>query len=112
MSESPIPPPDDPSLSIARLEGRVAALEEALERRSRELCQLQRLLPARELAALSRLLAGLPPSPASPYDPLHWRETTFLTDADVEETLTDLWRTVAPPAPASAADAGPAGEAP
>jgi hypothetical protein len=86
--------PADESPTIARLEARVAALEAALERRSRELRLLQSALPARALIVLSRLLAGLPPSPVSPYDPAHWRETTELTSAEVEETLTDLWRSL------------------
>jgi hypothetical protein len=86
--------PADDSPTIARLEARVAALEAALERRSRELRRIQAELPARDLVVLSRRLAGLPPSPVSPYDPEHWRETTELTAAEVEETLSDLWRSL------------------
>lgn len=92
--------PDDgsppASLELARLETRVAALEAALERRSGELRRIQRALPGRELVVVSRLLAGLPPFPTDPYDPRGWRETTALSAADVEETLTDLWRSLAP----------------
>jgi len=90
-----LPSPDDP-LNIARLEARVAALEEALVARSRELRRLQGELPLRDLVALSRSLAGLPPNPIKPYDPEHWRETTELTAAEVEETMTDLWRSLEP----------------
>jgi len=95
------PPADSPAgypvdaATVARLEARVAALEAALERRSRELRSLQAVLPPRDLVALSRRLAGLPPRPVSPYDPEGWRETTELTAADVEETLTDLWQSLA-----------------
>jgi len=88
---SPVDRPAGESAAVARLEARVAALEAALERRSRELRRLQSALPPRDLVALSRSLAGLSPRPVSPYDPESWRETTELTPADVEETLTDLW---------------------
>lgn len=94
--------PDDGSpslpapLELARLEARVAALEAALERRSRELRRLQSALPRRELVVVSRLLAGLSPFPVDPYDPREWQETTALSAADVEEVLTDLWRSLEP----------------
>jgi len=83
------------ALTIARLEARVAALEAALLRRSRELQRLQRALPPRDLVIVSRLLADLPLNPAMPYDPAHWRETSELTAAEVEDVLTDLWRSLA-----------------
>jgi hypothetical protein len=101
---NPVDPPadgsGDSSPAVARLTARVAALETALERRSAELRQLQAALPPRELVALSRRLAGLSPSPVSPYDPEGWRETTELTAADVEETLADLWRSLGGERPA------------
>ena len=87
-----------PQELIARLEGRVSALEAALERRSRQLRQLQRHLGGRELAVLTRLESGLPPLPAGPFEPDLWRETTALTTADVAATLRDLWRSLAPAA--------------
>jgi len=92
--------PADPTLEelIARLEGRVVALEAALERRSRQLRQLQQHLSARDLAVLARLESGLPPLPAGPFEPDLWRETTALTTADVTATLRDLWRSLTPAA--------------
>lgn len=92
-------PSDEASLTIARLEARVAALEAALERRSQEIRRLQRELPERELVALSRLAAGLSPTPPTPFEPALWEETTALTAAEVEETLTDLWRSLRPREP-------------
>lgn len=82
--------------TIARLEARVAALEAALERRSAELCRIQKQVCKRDLILISRLLAGLPPLPFGAYEPDFWHETTALTPAEVEETLTDLWRSLAP----------------
>jgi hypothetical protein len=82
---------------IARLEARVAALEAALEERSRELRRIQQHVCERDLILISRLRAGLPPLPRGAYEPAFWRETTQLTPADVEETLRDLWSSVAPP---------------
>lgn len=84
------------ALRIARLEARVAALEEALVKRSRELRELQRHLPSRELLNLSRLAGGLPPVPRGRYDLEIWRETTALSTANVEETLVDLWQSLTP----------------
>ena len=100
--------------SIARLEARAAALEAALDERSRLLVRIQEHVCRRDLVLISRLLAGLPPLPRGAYDPAFWRETTDLTPADVEETLTDLWGSIVPPArnmgPRPGAD-GPAGAA-
>jgi len=81
---------------IARLEARVAALEEALEERSRELRMIQRHVCHRDLLLISRLRAGLPPLPLGAYEPAFWRETTDLSAADVEETLQDLWTSLVP----------------
>ena len=80
--------------NVEQLQARVAALEEALERRSRELRLLQQSLCARDLISLSRILAGLPPLSRGAYEPGFWRETAELTEADVEETLEDLWSSV------------------
>jgi hypothetical protein len=76
---------------VEQLQARVAALEETLERRSRELRLIQQSVCARDLVSISRILAGLPPLSRSTYEPGLWRETTELTEADVEETLEDLW---------------------
>ena len=89
-------PESEEQRTIARLEARVAALEAALERRSRELRLIQRHVCKRDLILISRLQAGLPPLPFGAYEPEFWRETTALTAAEVEETLTDLWRSLAP----------------
>ncbi|HUP22823.1 MAG TPA: hypothetical protein VNB06_07770 [Thermoanaerobaculia bacterium] len=83
-------------LEIARLEARVAALEEALVVRSRELRLLIEHLDERELLILSRIHAGLPPRPRYAFEPALWRETTELTTAEVEPVLEDLWRSIAP----------------
>jgi hypothetical protein len=82
---------------IARLEARVAALEAALAERSQLLRLIQRHVCGRDLLVISRLLSGLPPLPRGAYEPGFWRETTELTAADIEETLQDLWTSVAPP---------------
>jgi hypothetical protein len=94
-------------LRIARLEGRVAALEAALERRSNELRQLQLHLCPRDLAQWARLSAGLPPLPPIACEPSLWRETRELTEADVPETLAALWSSLYPATPPGSA--GPAG---
>jgi hypothetical protein len=89
---------------IAELEARVAALEAALRRRSAELRTLQEHLCGRDLLVLARLQAGLPPPPRDALEPDLWRETTELSAADVEETLRDLWRSLAPPRPPAPGD--------
>jgi hypothetical protein len=81
---------------IARLEGRVAALEAALERRSSELRLLQRFLSRRGLAQLSRLASGLPPLPLVACEPAFWRETCDLSETEVPDTLPDLWASIYP----------------
>jgi hypothetical protein len=88
-------------LAIARLEARVATLEEALIRRSRELRALQRHLCAGDLAMLVRIVHGLPTSVVTAFDVELWHETTDLTPGDVEETLRDLWASLAPEQPTS-----------
>jgi len=79
----------------ARLRGRVAALEAALERRSRELRLIQKHVCGRDLVVVSRVCAGLPLAKGA-YDPSLWRETTEVTEADIRETLEDLWMAVTP----------------
>lgn len=96
-------PPAAPELTIARLEGRVAALEAALERRSGELRLLLSHLCQLDLAQWARLDAGLPPLPRIAYEPAFWRETFELAGADVPETLEDLWASLYPAPPARTA---------
>lgn len=91
--------PDEAALRIAWLEGKVAALEAALERRSDELLMLQRCLCARDLAQWMRLTTGLPPLPRVPYEPAFWRETCELTTAELPETLDALWSSIYTPRP-------------
>lgn len=83
-------------LAIARLEARVAALEQALERRSRELRALQRQLCPADLAILTRITNGLAPVPLQAFEPDLWHETTALRPADVGGTLTELWASLNP----------------
>jgi len=82
---------------IARLTAQVAALEELLRRRSRELAIVQRHCCARDLQLIARVAAGLPPLPGGPFDSEIWAETCELTEADVAVTLQALWHSVAPP---------------
>jgi len=82
---------------IARLRARVAVLEAALERRSRELRLVQKHLCSRDLVVVSRVSAGLPLAKGA-YDPVLWLETTEVTEADIQETLEDLWIAVTPAA--------------
>ncbi len=116
--EAPATASSESELRIARLEGQVASLEAALERRSHELQVLQRLLCPRDLAQWARLAAGLPPLPLIAYEPAWWRETRELSVAEVPETLEALWSSVHPErpplpprqiaAPATADGSGPA----
>ena len=82
---------------IAYLEAKAAALEEALARRSAELRLIQRHVCASDLVVIARVCAGLPLARGA-YDPGLWRETTEVTEADIEDTLKDLWLAVSPPA--------------
>jgi hypothetical protein len=93
---------------IAELEARVAGLEEALVRRSREFRLLQRHLSKRDLVVLSRLAEGLTPLPLRASEPAFWRETTDFEATGVEEVLQDLWGSLYPNAtPAELAKPGP-----
>lgn len=88
--------PADPAAELARLRARIAQLEKALADRSRVLRSLARGLCEEDLVTLSRLASGLPPLLRSDAGSLVWRDTTRLTSADVERTMTALWRAVAP----------------
>ena len=74
-----------------RLQARVTTLEALLERRSRELRQIQKHVCHRDLLIISRICAGLSPLPLGAFDPAFWQETTALTPAEVEPTLEALW---------------------
>jgi len=90
---------DETALRIARLEARVAKLETILAERSRLLRVLTRELCDEDLMNLSLLAGGLPPIARSGFGLLGWRETTALSSGDVDRTMEQLWRSVAPPAP-------------
>lgn len=76
---------------ISQLQARVAALEELLERRSRELRTIQKHVCHRDLLVISRVCAGLSPLPFGAFHPDFWQETTNLTPAEIEPTLDALW---------------------
>ena len=81
---------------IARLEGRILALENALDARSRELRLLQRTLCATDLVQFARIADGLPPLPLVAHQPEYWTETVVISPADLASTLEDLWRSLTP----------------
>ena len=81
---------------IVRLRARVAGLEAALERRSRELRLIQRLVCERDLVLIARVTSGLSPLVAGDFDIEQWPESHALTGADVEKTLLALWDSVVP----------------
>jgi hypothetical protein len=97
-------PGDEDRLTIARLEARVTALEEALERRSRELRALQRHLCPADLAILVRIVNGLPALPSHAFEPELWDEGSATRPADVEDTLGALWASLAPDSSGSDVD--------
>jgi hypothetical protein len=90
------PPREALLAEIARLEGRIAALESALTRRSRELRLLQRYLCPTDLVQLARIADGLPPLPKSAHQLEYWTETTEIAPANLESTLEDLWASLTP----------------
>lgn len=83
-------------MHIARLEGRIVALERALERRSRELRLLQATLCPGDLVQLARLADGLPPLPRMAHQLEFWTETTQIQPAHIAATLEDLWASLTP----------------
>ncbi len=87
---------DDRSLRlrIAELEAQVERLEKSLAERSALIRALSPELCDKDLVTLSRLSSGLPPLPRSGIGLMGWRESTDLSAADVEETMTELWRSL------------------
>ncbi len=82
-------------LRIAGLEAQVERLERSLAERSDLIRALSPELCDKDLVTLSRLSSGLPPLPRSGIGLAGWRESTELFPADVEETMTELWRSLA-----------------
>jgi hypothetical protein len=102
-------PAENQTARIARLEGQVAALQAALERRSAEVRLLQRHLCPQDLVQWNRIQSGLPPLPPIAHEPLFWTETRDLTSADVPDTLELLWESLYPTvSPAACPPAEPA----
>ncbi len=83
-------------LRIARLEGRIAALENALDRRARELRLLQATLCPADLVQLARITDGLSPLPRVAHQLEYWNESTVIAPADLATTLEDLWASLTP----------------
>ena len=83
--------PEDAEAAVARLEARVAALEEELERRSRVLRAITREVCERDRIVMTRVAAGRAPHPGADYSLLGFRETTELEPAEVSATLEELW---------------------
>jgi hypothetical protein len=80
---------------IAELEAQVQRLEKSLAERSDLIRALSPELCDKDLVTLSRLSSGLPPLPRSGIGLAGWRESTELSPADVEETMIELWRSLA-----------------
>jgi hypothetical protein len=78
-------------LRIAELESRVASLEKALEKRSRELRLIQNHACSTDLVLIHRVSCGLPPLPQFAYELSRWNESPELNATEVEKALTDLW---------------------
>lgn len=78
-------------LRIAELESRVAALEQALAKRSQELRLIQKHACSTDLVLIHRVSCGLPPLPQYAYELSRWNESPHLNPAEVEKALTDLW---------------------
>jgi hypothetical protein len=76
---------------VAELEGRVRALEAALERRSMDLRFLQPLLSAEQLSFLEAVDLGTPSFPTLGQSLIKWEEGVTLQLADVEAALLAMW---------------------
>lgn len=88
---------EQPAQTIARFQARVASLERLLADRSRLLRQLPRVVRDDDLMSFSRLTVGQPPIPRAGFGLRGWRETTSMSSGDVDKTMAELWRSVAPP---------------
>ncbi|HUM02352.1 MAG TPA: hypothetical protein VL084_08700 [Thermoanaerobaculia bacterium] len=77
---------------MARLEARVARLEELLAARSRSLQEIVEGLCLDDLLNLSRRTSGLPVVERKPFGLSDWRETTALSSEDVDATMKQLWQ--------------------
>jgi hypothetical protein len=88
---------EQPAETVSRLEARVANLERLLADRSRLLRQLTRVVCEDDLMSFSRLSVGQPPIPRAGFGLRGWRETTSMSEGDVDQTLVELWRSLAPP---------------
>lgn len=88
--------PGPAELTIARLEARVAALEEKLAERSAWIRAFARDARDEDLIRLTRAVLGLPSLARPGFGLRGWSETTTLSAGDVQETLTELWRSLKP----------------
>ena len=90
-----MPAPSAHELEIAELRARVAALEQALERRSQELRQLQQLACLDDLLKIDQLCTQSGRGSGLGFDPSSWQESHRMQPSDAEETLRQLWRSLA-----------------
>lgn len=88
--------PDAAACTIARLEARVAALENKLAERSAWIRAWARDARDEDLVKLCRAALGMPPIPRAGLGLRGWGETTELSAGDVEATMTELWRSLTP----------------
>jgi hypothetical protein len=91
------PAVDSKDDALERLQVRIAELEKQLEERSRHLRQLTRVVCDEDLMNFSRMALGMPPLPRAGFGLRGWHETTEPTHGDVDKTMKELWRSVAPP---------------
>ena len=88
---------DELRAKAARLEGQVAALEAALETRSRQLKDIVSVVSRDDLALVAEIVAGKPVDAVRlerlrRYYTLDWHsETTAFTRREVAEALEELW---------------------
>jgi hypothetical protein len=78
---------------------RIAELERALRRRSRQLVLLLDRLPPELYGVAREILEGDPVTPRFAHPPERWEESIELVPVEVEEALADLWAATPPPQP-------------